>query len=276
MSGERVSPNLAPDGRLPVSAIVVTFNEVRRLRECLAGLAFCDQVIVVDLGSTDDSVRVARECGAEVHRHERMPIVEMILPRVQHLARNPWRMRLDPDEVLDPRLLPEVAEQMARTEPGIIRLPYQYHFKGRPLDTTAWGGVRHQTVFYHKDRTLLRPLVHVGITCREGFVVADADAGGRYPVRHYWVDGYAQLWEKHRRYLREEGRTRVDLGDHFSWPDLALVTLRSLGHGLVVKRGWRGGWAGWGLSFFYAWYTGMSKLALRARMRAREGAPPVL
>ena len=166
------APSTTPAGggpKLPVTAFVVTFNEARRLRDCLRSLGFCDQVIVIDLGSADDSMAIARECGAEVHQHERMPIADMVLPRMQHLARNVWRMRFDPDEVFDPRVLPEAVRLMAEDRVGMILLPYQYYFLGRPLRTTFWGGINHHKVFFHRDRTELRPMVHQGQACLPGY-----------------------------------------------------------------------------------------------------------
>ena len=69
------------------TSIVVTYNEANRLRECLKSLSFCDQMLVVDLGSGDNSVEIAQEYGAEVLHHEWVPLVEKVWPIVVPLAR---------------------------------------------------------------------------------------------------------------------------------------------------------------------------------------------
>ena len=46
---------------------VLTKNEAHRIENCLRSAAFADQVVVVDSGSTDDTVAIARRLGAEVH-----------------------------------------------------------------------------------------------------------------------------------------------------------------------------------------------------------------
>ena len=53
-----------------LSAIVITRNEARNIGACLDSLAFCDERIVVDCGSEDDTVRIARERGARVEHHD--------------------------------------------------------------------------------------------------------------------------------------------------------------------------------------------------------------
>jgi len=49
-----------------MTGVVVTINENRRLEQCLESLRFCSQLVVIDLGSTDDSVRIATigSCGS--------------------------------------------------------------------------------------------------------------------------------------------------------------------------------------------------------------------
>ena len=54
-----------------LTLLVLTHNEAPRLARCLESLrAVCDELLVVDSGSTDGTVEVAREHGAEVHVRE--------------------------------------------------------------------------------------------------------------------------------------------------------------------------------------------------------------
>ncbi|WP_368563421.1 glycosyltransferase family 2 protein [Pseudoxanthomonas sp. UTMC 1351] len=83
--------------RPPISACIITFNEADRIGDCLASLAFCDEVVVVDSYSTDATVAIAEAAGARVlqrpfegFRSQKQFAIEQ--------ARHDWVLCLDADE----------------------------------------------------------------------------------------------------------------------------------------------------------------------------------
>ncbi|HTP94019.1 MAG TPA: glycosyltransferase family 2 protein [Xanthobacteraceae bacterium] len=80
-----------------LSAIVITRNEAANIGACLDSVAFCDERIVVDCGSTDATVEIARQKGARVEYHEWRgfgPQKNYALS----LASGTWVLSLDADE----------------------------------------------------------------------------------------------------------------------------------------------------------------------------------
>src|SRR5206468_7718228 len=66
----RLSRSLMDELQVPrLSAIVITRNEAANIGDCLDSVAFCEERIVVDCGSTDGTVLIAREKGARVAYH---------------------------------------------------------------------------------------------------------------------------------------------------------------------------------------------------------------
>jgi glycosyltransferase involved in cell wall biosynthesis len=89
--------------RPPLSACVITFNEADRIDDCLASLAFCDEIVVVDSGSADDTRERAAARGARVlvrpfdgFRSQKAFAVEQ--------ASHDWVLCLDADERVDETL----------------------------------------------------------------------------------------------------------------------------------------------------------------------------
>ena len=87
-----------------ISAIVHTFNEEKNIERCLASLSFVDEIILVDMGSTDKTVKKAREFKAKIFRHPYTGFVEPARNYGIEKARGPWIIILDADEEI-PRLL---------------------------------------------------------------------------------------------------------------------------------------------------------------------------
>lgn len=97
----------------PVSACIITLNEADRIDDCLQSLAFCDDIVVVDSGSTDDTRERAAALGARVmvrafdgYRSQKAFAVEQ--------AHHDWVLCLDADERVDATLREAIESARAR------------------------------------------------------------------------------------------------------------------------------------------------------------------
>ena len=103
-----------PPGSVPVSVVVLTLNEELNIRRCLASVAWAAQVIIVDSGSADRTVSLARAAGAEVVDQ---PWLGFSAQR-DHALRLPllmhdWVYFVDADEWVSPQLADEIAVRLA-------------------------------------------------------------------------------------------------------------------------------------------------------------------
>src|SRR2546430_16177451 len=119
---------------LPLTALVSSRNEAHLLPRCLDAISFCDDVIVIDIASEDDTARVAEAYGARVVAHPYVPIAEAARVTVASQARHDWTLVVDPDEVVPPALAAEVARILPTLadDVGAVDAPRQYYFPGRP------------------------------------------------------------------------------------------------------------------------------------------------
>lgn len=125
-------------GQARVTAIVLTKNEELALKKCLDSLSFCDQVIVCDSLSTDETRQIAKDCGAEVvdfvwnGKYPKKKQWGMSLPQV----RNNWVLHIDADERVTTELAAEISDVVSSPADENARafdLPIAYHFLGREL-----------------------------------------------------------------------------------------------------------------------------------------------
>ena len=102
-------------GLAPVSVVIPTLNEAGNLRRCLDHLTWADEVVVVDSGSKDDTVAIAREYGAKVvdfRWNGRWPKKKNWALRHAPLA-NDWVLIVDADEWITPELAAEIGRRVA-------------------------------------------------------------------------------------------------------------------------------------------------------------------
>ena len=86
-----------------ISACIITLDEARHIGACLESLAFCDERVVVDCRSSDDTVKIARAHGATVLERD-WPGVAAQKQRAVGAAANDWVLCLDADERVTPAL----------------------------------------------------------------------------------------------------------------------------------------------------------------------------
>lgn len=265
-----------PVTRLPITAFVGSHNEARLLERCLPSLAFCDEVIVIDIASDDDTAAVARAHGARVLQHEWVPIAEHARLELVGEAANEWLLFIDPDEMLPPTLARQVGDLLPTLadDVSVINCPWQFRFRGRALRGTMWGGVTAKKFFVRLEGVELHPTVHGGTTIRSGYRAVSIEYDGTNAVAHHWADSYRSLIEKHRRYLTLEGPDRRRHGLITGYRDIVRTPWSSFVESFVARRGFRDGLTGFALSVLWAVYSTGAKIALLRELRRVPSVAP--
>ena len=112
-TGQRpvVSPADTAPGKLPISVVILTFNEELNIRDCIASCAWCDDVHVLDSGSADRTCDIARAMGATVHFNKFKSFGDQRNWAIDHIpCKHPWHFHLDADERFTRELLDEMLE----------------------------------------------------------------------------------------------------------------------------------------------------------------------
>lgn len=275
---------------VPVSVVVLTRDEELNIRHCLNSLTWADQAVVVDSGSMDDTVPIARSYGAEIIEQTWLGFsaqreFALRLP----LLRHDWVYFVDGDQWISPQLATEVAARLE--EPACAAYTHRFRlvFEGTWIRHCGWysGSWNVQLMdrrYCKYDGNLVGERVCVdGVTHRLRHDIVDDNQKGLAAWLHKHV-GYAELEATRRRQppsLPTRIRTVRARGDvrplpravlkDVLFPSIPAKPLALFFYMYVARLGLLDGRAGLHFCYFHAWYE-MCVAALRAESRDPTGS----
>ncbi len=167
---------------MPVlSAVIITKNEAANIADCLDSVAFCDERVVVDSGSDDDTVRIAEGKGARVSRHE----FEGFGRQRSHalsLAQGDWILSIDADERISPALAAEIQKAVREGTFDGYEMSRSSSFCGRVMRHSGWSPDRVLRLCRRGRARWSDDLVHERLIC-DGPVARLSHPLTHFPVR---------------------------------------------------------------------------------------------
>jgi glycosyltransferase involved in cell wall biosynthesis len=163
-----------------LSAIIITRNEAANIGDCLDCLAFCQERIVVDAGSTDGTVLIAREKGARVAAHS----WKGFGPQKNYalsLAHGDWVLSIDADERVTPALAQAIKAAIATGAADGYEIPRRSTFCGRMMRHSGWFPDRVLRVFRRDKGRFSDDAVHERVIC-DGRIARLKEPLLHYPV----------------------------------------------------------------------------------------------
>ena len=115
-----------------LSAVLITRNAAALVEPCLESVAFADEIVVVDSGSTDATPEIAQRRGARIVQKEWLGFGRQKQFAVEQ-ARHDWVLCLDADERVSPELAASIRAALAAPVAPVYRMPRRNRFLGRWL-----------------------------------------------------------------------------------------------------------------------------------------------
>lgn len=142
-----------------LSVIIITKNEALNIRECLTSVQWADEIIVVDSGSTDETISICREFTSHIHVHD-WPGFGVQKNRALGYATQDWVLSLDADERVTSELRSEIEQIMrAGQDPG-YEIPRLSSFCGRYMQHSGWYPDYVTRLFRRNSGQFSNDLVH--------------------------------------------------------------------------------------------------------------------
>jgi glycosyltransferase involved in cell wall biosynthesis len=226
--------------RLPtVSACIVCRNEADRIGPCLESAAWADEIIVLDLQSSDDSAAVAQRYGAKVISHDPVPVVEAVRNFVADSATGDWILALDPDERVSPGLKDELLRLRSRQDVDAVAIPFLNYDLGYP----ALHPIHRydpKPRFYRRSRVRW-PEVPNALPAVAPERLLALPPSDELVIVHERNRTVAEAIERALRYAPAEAQAMVDRGEVFTAKKMLRTLAGKAYKQFVVARPWREG-----------------------------------
>ena len=146
-------PGNARDAGVALTVVVPTLNEAAQIGQAVSELYWADEVIVIDGGSSDDTVAIAESAGACVIVVTGLTIAAQRNAGIG-AARNRWVLALDADERVSAQLRAEISQIVTGRNPthAAYRMKFRNHYLGRELRHGPWGRDWHVRLFTNERR----------------------------------------------------------------------------------------------------------------------------
>ncbi|MEO7953789.1 MAG: glycosyltransferase family 2 protein [Polaromonas sp.] len=153
-----------------LSVTVITKNESHNIEACLRSVAFADEIVVLDSGSTDDTVQIARSIGARVSVSPDWQGFGIQKNRVLALASSEWVLSLDADERVSAELQTEIRAALASPAFDVYSFPRLSSYCGQYMHHSGWYPDRVTRLFRRSSAEFSNDLVHEKLVtrCRVG------------------------------------------------------------------------------------------------------------
>lgn len=234
-----------------ISAIVIAHNQLELLEKCLHSLStWVDQIVLVDLESTDDIQGLAARYKVDYVLHTKVAIVEEVRQESLKYATEEYVIFLDPDETITPTLSQTLLSSLS-DQPAYIKIPRQNYVFGKWIEHSQWWP-DYQIRLFKKSAMSWPTDLHAQPEIQgDGITLDPLEKNAITHLNYLSID---QWNEKNNRYAKTEALEYLQKGVHFT---LAAALKKSIGQ--IIDRffageGYKDGLHGLVLSIFQSFY----------------------
>ena len=254
--------DLSPPVR-PISAVLITRNGDRKLADVLAALTWCDEILVVDSGSTDQTLAIAERFGCRIVHQPFLGFGPQKRVAVAH-ARHDWVFSVDSDEVVTPDLQREIQALLRQpTLAAGYSVPISLVFLGR-LMRGGESKSPHRRLFDRRRANFNANLVH------EKVELPDPVPCLKNQMLHYSYGSLADYLDKFNRYTTAGATDMYQKGRKAPLWQIVLRFPVSFLREYVIKRNVLNGYPGFLWSLLSAMYPVVKYAKLRELHAAQK------
>lgn len=237
--------------RISISSIVITRNEDQKIENCLRSLLWTNEIVLVDMMSTDKTVERAKRFGAKIFYHKPVGYVEPARNFSIKKAINPWVLVIDADEQVPLTLRDKLLEIVKEDKIDYVAIPRKNIIFKKWIRYAGWWP-DHQIRFFKKGRVWWTGEIHKSPeTTGKGRILPAAE---KYAIVHYNYLTISEFVEKLNIYTDKHAERILREDYQFHWIDLIRKPLSEFVDRYFRCQGFRDGLHGFILSNLMAFY----------------------
>lgn len=201
-----------------ISAVINTLNEEKKIGRCLASLkGFANEIIVVDMMSTDRTVEIAKKYGAKVFKHRRIGYVEPSRNFAISKAKYDWIIILDADEEIREDLKTLLKQEVKKPQAQFYRIPRKNIIFGKWMKHSGWWP-DYNIRFFKKGSVSWNEIIHsVPMTIGKGL---DLPQLQEYAIKHRHYSSVEEYITRMNKYTTIQAKEINKKGVEFKWRDV--------------------------------------------------------
>jgi glycosyltransferase involved in cell wall biosynthesis len=198
-------------GKIPLAVAIITKNEEENIRFCLQSISFASQVVVIDSGSADATLKIAAEFGCEIYSEAWRgfgPQKQLAIEK----CRLPWILVLDADERIPPGtadIIKKIVTDSNVKEAG-FSFPRKNYFQGRWIKHAGWWPDRIIRLFRKEAGRITTAIVH------EAVEVVGTVGALDVPIEHFTESSLSKIIQKIDKYSTLGAEEAFKDGKHSS------------------------------------------------------------
>jgi glycosyltransferase involved in cell wall biosynthesis len=227
---------------MKISTVLIVCNEASNLEACVGSVAWADECVVVEHGSTDNTLEIASALGVAVLQTPDWPGFGVQKNRAIDAATGDWILSIDADERVTPELALEIADALekagATSQRVAFEIPRLTQFCGVWIRHCGWTPDYVLRLFKHGEARFSNDLVHEKLRLmRPDTAVVRL----KNPLLHYSYPTPEHYWRKLQRYSQDWARERHARGQTATMPRAALAALAAFFRSYVFRLGFLDG-----------------------------------
>lgn len=221
--------------RVDVSAVIITFNEERKIERCLKSLDWVAEIVIVDSFSTDRTIEICRRYTDKVFQHPWPKDYSRQRNIAIAYASHDWVLSLDADEVVTVSLRDEIMAMLTRAmQADSYGIPRHEFFAGKWINAGGWYP-QYKYILYRRSMGKWVSPVH------EKFVTSGTTALLKSPILHDGTGDFRTFMEKFNHFSSFEAERNYGSGKKFSILKAIFQPLERFFGRFIVRRGYRDG-----------------------------------